>query len=73
MALSIPKLGFSSMLKEGTKVKFLPQVDVVLNQKSPVSVFQHYRGVEESVIRNIEACNELVEAVRSAYGPCGKE
>lgn len=50
MALSIPKVGFSRMLKEGVK---------------------HYRGVEESVLRNVEACVELAATIRSAYGPDG--
>lgn len=30
-----------------------------------------YRGVEESVIRNIEACSDLAGTVKSAYGPRG--
>lgn len=50
MALNIPKVGFSRMLKEGAR---------------------HFSGVEESVIRNIEACTELAATLRSAYGPNG--
>lgn len=30
-----------------------------------------YRGVEESVLRNIEACSDLAMTVKSAYGPRG--
>uniref|UniRef100_A0A915KDN3 T-complex protein 1 subunit theta n=1 Tax=Romanomermis culicivorax TaxID=13658 RepID=A0A915KDN3_ROMCU len=30
-----------------------------------------YKGVEESVLRNIEACTELAATVKSAYGPRG--
>lgn len=32
----------------------------------------HFKGMDEAVKRNIEACNELAEQVRSAYGPNGK-
>ncbi|VDD92487.1 unnamed protein product [Enterobius vermicularis] len=32
---------------------------------------QHFKGVEEAVQRNIEACVELALQVRSAYGPSG--
>jgi len=32
---------------------------------------KHYQGVEESVIRNIEACTELANTVRSGFGPNG--
>ena len=33
---------------------------------------KHYSGVEEAVIRNIDACKELAETTRSAYGPHGQ-
>lgn len=32
---------------------------------------KHYRGVDEAVYRNIEACSQLAQTVRSAYGPNG--
>ena len=35
-------------------------------------LFQHYSGLEEAVIRNIDACKELAKTTRSAYGPYGK-
>lgn len=35
------------------------------------SMFQNMKGVEEAVLRNIEACNDLAATVRSAYGPNG--
>ena len=34
--------------------------------------FQHYSGLEEAVIRNIDACKEMAKTTRSAYGPNGK-
>lgn len=34
-------------------------------------VFQHFSGLEEAVNRNINACKEFAESLRSAYGPCG--
>lgn len=30
-----------------------------------------YTGMEEAVVRNIRACKEFAETVRSAYGPNG--
>jgi T-complex protein 1 subunit theta len=32
---------------------------------------RHFSGVEESVLRNIEACNELSNIVRTSLGPNG--
>ncbi|XP_023014869.1 chaperonin containing TCP1 subunit 8 [Leptinotarsa decemlineata] len=32
---------------------------------------RHYSGLEEAVIRNIKACKEFAQSVRSAYGPNG--
>ncbi|EEZ98562.1 T-complex protein 1 subunit theta [Tribolium castaneum] len=32
---------------------------------------RHYSGLEEAVIRNINACKEFAQSVRSAYGPNG--
>jgi T-complex protein 1 subunit theta len=32
---------------------------------------RHYSGLEEAVIRNIIACKEFAQSVRSAYGPNG--
>lgn len=32
---------------------------------------QHYHGLDEAVFRNLEACGELAQTVRSAYGPNG--
>lgn len=36
-----------------------------------VSLFQYFSGLEEAVIRNINACKEFAQSVRSAYGPNG--
>ena len=33
---------------------------------------QHYSGLEEAVFRNIQACKELAQTTRTAYGPNGK-
>lgn len=32
---------------------------------------QHFKGMDEAVQRNIEACIELASQIRSSYGPCG--
>jgi T-complex protein 1 subunit theta len=34
--------------------------------------FQHFSGVEEAVLRNINACKELAQTTKSAYGPYGQ-
>jgi len=33
---------------------------------------RHMSGLDEAVIRNIEACKELANTTKSAYGPCGQ-
>jgi hypothetical protein len=33
--------------------------------------FKHFKGMDEAVKRNIEACVELSSQTRSAYGPNG--
>jgi len=32
---------------------------------------QYFKGTDEAVLRNIEACVELVSQIKSAYGPNG--
>uniref|UniRef100_A0A4W5LSP9 Uncharacterized protein n=1 Tax=Hucho hucho TaxID=62062 RepID=A0A4W5LSP9_9TELE len=32
----------------------------------------HYSGLEEAVFRNIQACKELAQTTRTAYGPNGE-
>ncbi|KIH44651.1 hypothetical protein ANCDUO_25323, partial [Ancylostoma duodenale] len=32
---------------------------------------QHFKGTDEAVLRNIDACVELASQLRSAYGPNG--
>jgi len=46
----------------------------VHSQLSGLSVLalQHLSGLEEAVLRNIDACKELADTTRSAYGPFGK-
>lgn len=34
-------------------------------------MFQHFSGLEEAVYRNINACKQFAETVRTAYGPNG--
>lgn len=36
-----------------------------------ISFLKYYSGLEEAVIRNIKACKEFSQSVRSAYGPNG--
>lgn len=33
--------------------------------------FQYFKGVDEAVLRNIDACVQLSSQIRSAYGPNG--
>ena len=33
--------------------------------------FQHFSGLEEAVYRNIHACKEFADTVKTAYGPRG--
>lgn len=33
--------------------------------------FQHFSGLEEAVFRNITACKQFADTVRTAYGPNG--
>lgn len=33
---------------------------------------KHFSGLEEAVLRNIDACKELADTTRSAYGPFGQ-
>lgn len=35
-------------------------------------VFQHYAGLEEAVFRNISACKEFSQTLKTAYGPQGR-
>ena len=32
---------------------------------------QHFSGLEEAVFRNISACKEFVNTIKTAYGPNG--
>lgn len=32
---------------------------------------KYFRGIDEAVLRNIEACTELCTTLKSAYGPKG--
>ncbi|KXS21660.1 T-complex protein 1 [Gonapodya prolifera JEL478] len=51
MALKIPKIGLSQLLKDGYKIQ---------------------QGLDEAVYRNISACRELTNIVRTSYGPNGR-
>ena len=33
---------------------------------------RHYSGLEEAMMRNIDACQQLAQMTRTAYGPHGK-
>jgi len=39
--------------------------------KFAISHFQYFSGLEEAVYRNITACKQFADTVRSAYGPNG--
>ena len=36
------------------------------------SSYKYMSGLEEAVLRNIEACGELTEIVRTSFGPNGE-
>ena len=38
---------------------------------SILSYFQHMSGLDEAVMRNIDACKQLANTTKSAYGPYG--
>lgn len=38
---------------------------------NPKVCSQHFSGLEEAVYRNIQACKELAQTTRTAYGPNG--
>jgi T-complex protein 1 subunit theta len=33
--------------------------------------FKHYSGVEEAILRNIDACKEVSSMTKTSYGPNG--
>jgi len=35
--------------------------------------YKQYQGIDEAVLRNISACHELAETVRTSFGPNGKD
>ena len=84
MALHVPKApGFQSMMKEGARVSHLNDlfssktVQHRTNTKplehvvNDFSLVQFYSGLDEVTFRNIDACKELAETTKSAYGPNG--
>uniref|UniRef100_A0A8C0EF90 Uncharacterized protein n=1 Tax=Bubo bubo TaxID=30461 RepID=A0A8C0EF90_BUBBB len=42
---------------------------LVPTSHSFLSLLLHYSGLEEAVYRNIQACKELAQTTRTAYGP----
>lgn len=46
---------------------------LILNYHSSIRVsLQYFSGLDEAVYRNIDACKELAQTTRTAYGPNGK-
>ena len=66
MAMSVPKSGYARFMKEGAMV-----CHFYLNILHFFFIIQHFKGMEEAVSRNIEACMELALQTRSSYGPNG--
>ena len=63
--MAIPRSGVSRFMREGAAVRFKNLLQNLLPS------LQSYKGIDEAVIRNIEACAELAGQIRSAYGPQG--
>ena len=69
MAMSVPKVGIGRFMKDGVRVSGV--LCFLDRQASNDSSLQHFRGIDEAVLRNIEACVELAATTRSCYGPKG--
>lgn len=78
MAMVVPKSGYARLLKDGAQVF----ITIFKTYKLPFPhffklvgivwvIFQHFKGTEEAVQRNIEACVQLSSQVQSAFGPSG--
>ncbi len=68
MALHIPKIGLQTMMKDGAKVDpWWYETPMLTVCRLP----QHYSGMEEAIFRNINACKEMAQIVRTSFGPNG--
>ena len=67
MALKVPKANNIQLFKDGYKVRILYSFFCVF-----VDGFrQQMSGLEDAVLRNIEAVSELSNLVRTSFGPNG--
>jgi len=67
MSLKVPKANNVQLFKEGYKVCLLS----ASGSKTYSSRKQHLQGLDEAVLRNIQAVNELSDLVRTSFGPNG--
>lgn len=68
MSLKVPRANNIQLFKDGYKVGacrfYMISFLIVLQQMS---------GIEDAVLRNIQAVNELSDLVRTSFGPNGKQ
>jgi T-complex protein 1 subunit theta len=72
MSLKVPKNGQMQLFKEGYKVSKDPVYSSGIPNAERFLLLQTMSGLEEAVLRNIEAVSELSEKVRTSFGPNGK-
>ena len=66
MSLKVPKANNIELFKEGYKVRGLCRVPRFLLTRA-----QHLQGLDDAVLRNIQAVAELSDLVRTSFGPNG--
>jgi T-complex protein 1 subunit theta len=72
MAMHVPQSGFRNMLKDGVKVSESNIASCTNKLKfNLLFLFQYFSGIEEAVIRNIQACKEFTNTIKTCYGPNG--
>lgn len=67
MSLKVPKAQNLQLFKEGYKVP----LTVFCSTSEFFILLQHLSGLEDAVLRNIQAVAELSDLVRTSFGPNG--
>lgn len=72
MSLKVPKANNVQLFKEGYKVRSPSQSHPCpANRLFFFAYSQHLQGLEDAVLRNIQAVAELSDLVRTSFGPNG--
>ena len=66
MSLKVPKANNIELFKEGYKVRKRYRAPRLLLTRK-----QHLQGLDDAVLRNIQAVAELSDLVRTSFGPNG--